>query len=204
MKRLLGALILRAAGWRVSGEAPRATRYVLIAAPHTSNWDFPLMMAMSFVFGVRISWMGKHTLFAPPFGFVLRWLGGIPIERHRSKKVVEQMAERLRAEAPLVIAVPAEGTRQRTERWRSGFYHIARAAGVPVVLSYLDYGNKVGGIGPTLTLTGDVRKDMDEVRAFYADKRGLYPEKSGPIRLREEEDEPDPPDAIDRLAVSIC
>ncbi len=204
MKRLLGALILRLAGWRVSGEAPRATRYVLIAAPHTSNWDFPLMMAMSFALGIRISWMGKHTLFAPPLGFLMRWLGGIPIERHRRANVVDQMAERLRGDSPLVIAVPAEGTRKRTEHWKSGFYHIARAAGVPVVLSYLDYANKVGGIGPTFTPTGDVRKDMDVVRAFYEDKTGLHPEKSGPIRLREEDEASGAAEGIGGPATTIC
>jgi 1-acyl-sn-glycerol-3-phosphate acyltransferase len=188
MKRFLGAQILRAAGWTVEGETPRADHYVLIAAPHTSNWDFPLMMALSLALGVRIAWMGKHTLFEPPLGFVMHSLGGIPIERHRRNNLVEQMAERLRAPEPLALVVPAEGTRGRAERWKSGFYHIARAAGVPVVLAYLDYPRKIGGIGPTITLTGDVRKDMDAVRAFYADKVGLHPESSGPIRLREEDD----------------
>ncbi len=187
MKRFVGRLILRLAGWKIDGAAPSHARYVLIAAPHTSNWDFPLMMAMAFALGIEIRWMGKHTLFAPPFGFVLRALGGIPIERHRRNNLVEQMAERLRGDEPLALVVPAEGTRARTEHWKSGFYHIARAAGVPVVLSYLDFGAKVGGIGPSVELTGDVRRDMDVVRAFYAGKRGLHPEGSGPIRLREED-----------------
>jgi 1-acyl-sn-glycerol-3-phosphate acyltransferase len=186
--KFVGALFLKAAGWRCEGTAPSVSRYVLVAAPHTSNWDFPLMMAMAFVLGMRISWMGKHTLFAPPLGFLMRWLGGIPIERHKRTNVVDQMAEKLREPAPLALVVPAEGTRRRTEHWKSGFYHIARRAGVPVVLAYLDYGRKVGGIGPTIELSGDPKRDMDLVRTFYADKQGRFPEKFGPVRLREEEE----------------
>jgi 1-acyl-sn-glycerol-3-phosphate acyltransferase len=189
MRRFIGSAFLKTLGWRCEGEAPEATRYVLIAAPHTSNWDFPLMMGMSFVLGMRISWMGKHTLFEPPFGALMRRLGGIPIERHKRTNVVEQMVERLGRPEPLALTVPAEGTRARTEHWKSGFYHIARGAGVPGVLAYLDYGRKVGGIGPTVELTGDVRRDMDVIRAFYADKTGRVPGAFGPVRLKEEEAE---------------
>jgi 1-acyl-sn-glycerol-3-phosphate acyltransferase len=186
MRRLIGGAFLKALGWRCEGEAPEAERCVLIAAPHTSNWDFPLMMGMSFVLGMQISWMGKHTIFKPPFGAIMRGLGGVPIERHKRANVVEQMVTRLSGPEPLMLTVPAEGTRGRAEYWKSGFYHIARGADVPVVLAYLDYGRKVGGIGPAIQLTGDMRRDMDVIRAFYADKTARFPEKFGPVRLREE------------------
>jgi 1-acyl-sn-glycerol-3-phosphate acyltransferase len=187
MRRFIGSAFLKAMGWRCEGVAPEATHYVLIAAPHTSNWDFPLMMGMSFTLGIHIAWMGKHTLFKPPFGPMMRALGGVPIERHKRANVVEQMIERLGRPEPLALTVPAEGTRGRTEHWKSGFYHIARGADVPVVLAYLDYGRKVGGIGPTVRLTGDFQRDMDVIRAFYADKTARFPEAFGPVRLKEEE-----------------
>ena len=162
-------------------------RYVVIAAPHTSNWDMPFMLAMAFVYDIPVRWMGKHTLFEPPFGSFLTRLGGIPIVRHRPGGVVGQMIEHFQNSDSLVLMVPAEGTRAYVDYWKSGFYHIARGADVPLVLSYLDFGRKVGGIGPVIELTGDVRADMDRIREFYADKEGLHPERVGVIRLREED-----------------
>jgi 1-acyl-sn-glycerol-3-phosphate acyltransferase len=131
--------------------------------------------------------MGKHTLFKPPFGTFFKRLGGIPIVRHRPGGVVGQMVEQFENNESLVLMVPAEGTRSHVDYWKSGFYHIARKADVPVVLSYLDFGKKVGGIGPAIELTGDFSADMDKIRDFYADKTGFRPEKAGVIRLREED-----------------
>lgn len=187
LKQWIGHAFLRAAGWQMQGERPALDQYVIIAAPHTSNWDMPFMLAMAFVYDVPLGWMGKHTLFRPGFKPLLEALGGIPIERHRAGNVVEQMVARFRAGQPLALLVPTEGTRSRVEYWKSGFYRIAREANVPIVMSYLDFGNKVGGMGPVLEPTGNMRADMDKVREFYADKKGLYPERFGPIRLREEE-----------------
>jgi 1-acyl-sn-glycerol-3-phosphate acyltransferase len=199
LKRWIGLAFLRAAGWKMDGERPAMDRYVIIAAPHTSNWDMPLMLAMAFVYDIPVRWMGKHTLFKPPFGPLFEWLGGIPIVRHRAGGVVEQMIERFANGEPLALMVPAEGTRSYVDYWKSGFYHIARGADVPVVLSYLDFGTKVGGIGPSLRLTGDIAADMDEIRAFYEGKQGLRPAKMGRIRLREE-DLPSAAEAARRLA----
>jgi 1-acyl-sn-glycerol-3-phosphate acyltransferase len=187
LKRWIGLAFLRAAGWNMDGERPAIDRYVIIAAPHTSNWDMPFMLAMAFVYDIPVRWMGKHTLFKPPFGPLFEWLGGVPIVRHRAGGVVDQMIERFATNEPLVLMVPAEGTRSYVDYWKSGFYHIARGADVPVVLSYLDFGTKVGGIGPSLRLTGDIGADMDEIRAFYEGRQGLRPEKMGRIRLREED-----------------
>jgi len=188
MKRKAADLSLRMVGWRVEGEAPPHQHCVLIAAPHTSNVDFPLMMAISLKLGMRISWMGKHTLFEPPFGPLMLRLGGVPIERSKRHNLVQQMADRLRPEAPpFTLVIPAEGTRAFTTHWKSGFYHIAREANVPIVLAYLDYARKVGGIGPSIYPTGDVRADMAKIRAFYETKGALRADRFGPIRLREED-----------------
>ena len=209
LKRLIGKAFLRVAGWKVDGDPPLVDRYVIIAAPHTSNWDMPFMLAFAFVYDVPVRWMGKHTLFEAPFGAFFRRLGGIPIIRHRPGGVVGQMIEEFENNESLVLMVPAEGTRSSVDYWKSGFYHIARGADVPVVLSYLDFGTKVGGIGPALKMTGDIGADMDKIRAFYAGKEGFRPENAGAIRLREEDVEDvvahdaARPEELDRLASNL-
>ena len=130
--------------------------------------------------------MGKHTLFRGPPGAILRALGGIPIRRERSGNMVDAMAACFEEYAELALIVPAEGTRAYVPHWKSGFYHIAREAGVPIVMGYLDYKRKRGGFGAALYPTGNLRNDMDEIRDFYADKVGRYPEQFGEIRLKEE------------------
>jgi len=209
IKRLIGEAFLRVAGWRVDGERPPVDRYVIIAAPHTSNWDMPFMLAFAFIYDIPVKWMGKHTLFEGPKGTFFKWLGGMPIVRHRPGGVVGQMVEAFADNEALVLMVPAEGTRSHVDYWKSGFYHIARAADVPVVLSYLDFGKKVGGIGPALKMTGDITADMNKIRAFYAGKQGFRPENVGVIRLREEdvedvlEHDASDPEELDRLAGNL-
>jgi 1-acyl-sn-glycerol-3-phosphate acyltransferase len=186
MRRALASLFLRATAWQPEGARPAARRFVLIAAPHTSNWDLVHLLAFAAVYDVRISWMGRHTLFRGPLGRVLRRLGGIPVDRTHRGNLVRQMAELFEKSERLVLVVPAEGTRAYAPHWRSGFYHIAWSAKVPVVLGFLDYRRKRGGFGPELVLTGDLAQDMDEIRSFYSDKVGKYPECVGPVRLKEE------------------
>lgn len=187
IKRWIGHAFLKVAGWEVTGERPAIDRYVIIAAPHTSNWDMPFMLAFAFVYDIPVRWMGKHTLFKAPFGPFFRKLGGIPIVRHRPGGVVAQMIEEFDDRQSLVLMVPAEGTRSHVEYWKSGFYRIAIGAKVPVVLSYLDFATKKGGIGPALEMTGDAQADMDAIRAFYQGMEGLRPDNVGVIRLREED-----------------
>ena len=189
-RRSLARLFLRATGWQPDGERPEASRYVLIAAPHTTNWDFAYLLAFAAHFELRISWLGKASLFRGPFGPFMRALGGIPIERSRSANRVAEMARVFGDHQELGLVVPAEATRARAEYWKSGFYYIALTAGVPIVMSYLDYARKVGGIGPAFMPTGDVAQDMETVRHFYADKQGKFPAAFGPVRLREEKDAP--------------
>lgn len=183
----LGRNGLRLAGWRVEEPAPQAPKYVLLAAPHTSNWDFVVMMAAGMALGVWPHWVGKHTLFAPPLGWFARRLRGIPVDRRAAANMVEQLAAQFAGRDRLVLAMPPEGTRGRALHWKSGFYHVALAAGVPVALGYVDFGRKVAAIGPLLQPCGDMRADMDRIRAFYADKTGRHPERQGPIRLKAED-----------------
>jgi 1-acyl-sn-glycerol-3-phosphate acyltransferase len=159
---------------------------VLIAAPHTSNWDLAYLLAFAAIHDLRISFMMKHTVFRGPFGPLFRSLGGIPIRRHQRESLVKQMVEAFAARDEFVLVVPAEGTRARVETWKSGFYHIASEAGVPIVLSYLDYARKRGGFGPAVVPTGRYREDMDVIRDFYADKSGRHPELFAEPRIREE------------------
>jgi 1-acyl-sn-glycerol-3-phosphate acyltransferase len=184
--RLLARIFLWLTGWMPEGRPPAARRFVLIAAPHTSNWDLAFLLAFARLYDVRISWMGKHSLFRGPMGWAMRRLGGVPVRRDRSNDLVAQMADTIERSESIALTVPAEGTRSYTSHWKSGFYHIARRAEVPVVLGFLDYPRRRGGFGPEVVLTGNVREDMDEIRAFYEGKQGRFPDQQGEILLKEE------------------
>jgi len=193
VRRLLARAFLRVTGWTAEGAPPKPHRFVLIAAPHTSNWDLAYLLAFGAVFDLRISFMMKHTVFRGPLGPFFKSLGGIPIRRHLRENLVKQMVEVFRGREDFVLVVPAEGKRDRVEHWKSGFYHIAREAGVPIVLSYLDWGRRCGGFGPAIIPTGRYREDMDAIRDFYADKTGRHPELFAEPKLREEDEPPAPP-----------
>jgi 1-acyl-sn-glycerol-3-phosphate acyltransferase len=187
--RRLSLWILRLIGWRMEGELP-GPKCVLIGAPHTSNWDFPIAMLLFWSLEVDARWVGKHTIFRWPTGWLMRALGGIPLDRTNTENFVDQIVDRFNTYDRLVLAIAPEGTRKHTDYWRSGFYWIAHGAGVPIALAYADYSCKVGGIGPSLMPSGDIEADMDKIRAFYADKVGKHPEKLGSIRLRPDVKEP--------------
>lgn len=190
IRHWLGKTWLRLFGWKLDTVWPEVDKFVFIAAPHTSSWDLPFMLATSYSMRVPISWMGKRELFKFPFGWFLRYLGGIAVDRGgRGDQVAGAIAE-FNNRSDLVLAIPAEGTRKGGGRWRSGFYHIARGANVPIGMGYLDYAKKRCGIGGFVTPTGDVRADMDKIRAFYGGVRGKFPEKEGVPQLREEGDQP--------------
>lgn len=167
-------LLLRLAGWRVEGTLqPRAARCVVIAAPHTSNWDFPYTLLGAFALGMRIRWLGKASLFRWPFGPLMRWLGGIAVQRDRSNNLVASSVAALQqAPGPLQLVLSPEGTRSRTTHWKTGFHHIARGAGLPIQLSYLDWGERRLGLGPLVDPGDDVDADVRDIRAFYAPFRG--------------------------------
>jgi 1-acyl-sn-glycerol-3-phosphate acyltransferase len=132
--------------------------------------------------------MGKHTLFDPPFGRLMRWLGGVPVDRRGRQNLVEQAARSIREAPAMCLAVAPSGTRERRDHWKSGFYRIAEAADVPIVCAFLDYGRKVGGLGPSFRPSGDVKADMDLIRAFYTPIEGRVPANKSDIRLPIEDD----------------
>lgn len=165
---------LKLLGWQVQGELPvSAHKSVLIAAPHTSNWDLPYTLMVSFALRLNIYWMGKASIFSGPFGPVMRWLGGIAVDRSKANNLVAASAAALQAaDGPVQLVVPPEGTRGKTRHWKSGFYFIAQQAQVPIVMAFLDYERKVGGLGPLFVPTGNLDADMAAIKAFYAPIRG--------------------------------
>jgi len=165
---------LKLSGWKLDGQPPQEQKYVLIAVPHTSNWDFPITLAMAFRFGFELYWMGKDSLFKGPMGPLMKWMGGIPIDRSSTNNVVDQMVLEYNTSDRLVVAIPPEGTRSRVNQWKTGFYYIAVGAKVPIGLGYLDYQHKKGGFGPTFYPTGDLDKDLLEIREFYAGIAGRH------------------------------
>lgn len=187
LRRALARAFWTLSGYRFRSEPAPAGPALLIGAPHTSNWDFVFMLAISWQLGFSPRWLGKHTLFKPPFGRLMRALGGIPVDRSHPAGLVDELVGRVKAGEQFLLVVTPEGTRGRRSHWKSGFYRIAHRAELPVVLGYVDAATRTAGLGPTVHLTGDVTRDMDVVRAFYADKRGIRPEDFTPPLLREEE-----------------
>ncbi|MDK1025167.1 MAG: lysophospholipid acyltransferase family protein [Gammaproteobacteria bacterium] len=184
--QLVGKVFLKATGWKFEGSLPNAAGMVVIAAPHTSNWDFIYFLAGAFVLRLKVNWMGKDTLFTPPFGYIMRGLGGIAVNRSKHTNVVEQLALEFRDGKKMALVVPASGTRKKTPFWKSGFYWIAIKANVPIVCGYLDYRKKIAGLGLSFVPTGDVTADMDRIREFYRDIQGKYPDKVSTPVLKEE------------------
>ena len=180
----IGRAVLKLFGWKVVGEVPQIPKFVGIFAPHTSNLDGLLMVALAFALNIRASIFMKEEAFIGPLGNVLRMLGGVPIRRSAHTNRVATTAMAIKNQQQIVVGVPPEGTRSYTEFWKSGFYHIAYQAEVPIVLTYLDYARKEGGIGPTIYPSGDIHADMQVIAEFYKDKAAKVPEKFGPVRVR--------------------
>lgn len=183
----IARFVLRLTGWRTHVIPPHTSRYVLIGAPHTSNWDFILVLLLMTVERIPIRIMGKDSLFRGPLGIFMRSLGAIPVNRHERTSLVDQVAAKFDEHQDLIIGISPEGTRSKTSRWRTGFYYIALKARVPIVMAYLDYGNKVCGLGPSLKPTGDIKADFVKIRGFYSGIVGKYPHKQGKIELFENE-----------------
>jgi 1-acyl-sn-glycerol-3-phosphate acyltransferase len=185
MMRRIGSWYMRLTGWKILGSPPEAKKFVAIGWPHTSNWDYLLFLGVTRLFKVPAKAIGKHTLVTGPFGWMFR-KAVIPIERDSGQGLVDQMVEVFDSSDELAVVIAPEGTRRYEDHWRSGFYHIAHAAGVPVVPAYIIWPRKLVEVGPPITLTGDVTRDMDAIRSFMAPGRGKHPDQAAPIRLREE------------------
>lgn len=182
----LGRAILFLFGWRFEMSDPGTSKYVLIGAPHTSNWDFILMLLIMLAGKLSIRWLGKDSAFRGPLGPLMRALGGLPVNRRERTGLVKQVAERFAESEALIIAIAPEGTRSKSLYWKSGFYYMALTANVPIVMGYLDYPNKRCGIGPGFMPCGDIHADFEIIRNFYKDIRGKAPHKQGQIALAPE------------------
>ena len=159
---------LAATRFRVVGQFPDHAKFIVIAAPHTTNWDLPHALAAGIQFGRRIHWMGKATIFKWPFGGLMRWLGGISIDRSKSTNAVAAMVDVFAARNELALLVAPAGTRSATAPWKSGFYHIAHGAKIPLVIAYIDYNRREVGIADTIIPTGDYAADLARIQAIYA------------------------------------
>lgn len=186
IRRAVARLFWTCSRWTLRSEPGPSQPTVLIGAPHTSNWDFVLMLAIAWRLDMHIRWLGKASLFRGWRGPIMRRLGGIPVDRDDAGRVVDEVVARVRGGEVFGLVVTPDGTRGGNTHWKSGFYRIARDAVMPVTLGYVDRTTMTTGLGPTLDLTGDVAADMDRIRAFYADKAGLRPHLRTEPRLRSE------------------
>ena len=187
IRRTLARAYWAVSRWEYRAEPlPKDGAGILIGAPHTSNWDFVFMLAISWRAGFSTKFLGKNSLFKKPFGPLMRALGGIPVDRANPAGLVEEIIGRVRAGERFYLVVTPEGTRGRSPYWKSGFYRIARETGLPLTLGFVDRSTMTTGLGPSITLTGNVSADMDRIRAFYAGKTGVVPEHGTEPRLREE------------------
>ncbi len=170
--RWLARTCLKLGGWQLIGVVPDAPRFIIIGAPHTSNWDFVIVMATAISLNVRVSWMGKHTLFTGIPGRFLRWLGGVPVNRNAPEGVVGENVRAFRDSDGLVLCITPEGTRGESGEWKSGFHRIAREADVPILLAAFDYSNRIVWLGPTIEASEDRDGDMAMIRNHYSGIQG--------------------------------
>jgi len=174
----LGRLCLAAAGWRFADDLPNIPKGVVIFAPHTSNWDFVIGIFAIFSMNVQATWIGKHTLFRKPIGKAARWLGGIPIDRRSSQAMVARMVSRFREMDRFLLVMAPEGTRRKTSRWKSGFYHIAEGAGVPILIACLDYPSRSISFSRLVTPSGDYPADLEKIQSLTERFRGKKPRQA--------------------------
>ena len=186
VRRTIARTLLRVTRWRLSGDVPRTG--ILIGAPHTSAWDWLVMLMIAWANDARPQVLISHTYFKGVVGWVLRHTGGIPLDRANPGATIRTLLEEARSGQHFLLAIAPEGTRGKGEYWKPGFYRIAQQTGLPISLGFVDGPTRTLGIGPSFHPTGDVKKDMDFVRAFYADKLGIRPEHRTEARLREESD----------------
>lgn len=163
---------LKLSGWRMAGDWPALDKIVLVAAPHTSNWDGVNMLAAAGYYRVTLNWMGKKSLTTGPFGWIIKWLGCVPIDRSEKNDLVKSMSDAFQTRQHMILAIPPEGTRSLATEWKSGFYHIAHQAGVPILLTVLDYGTRTISVRGVMTPSGDYAADLAIIRAQYQTARG--------------------------------
>jgi len=175
MKKI-SLLILKLLGWTLDNQCPKLDRYVLIGYPHTSNWDFMFGMLAKWAMQMPLNWVGKHSMFFWPLKSMLIAMGGIPLNRERSTGFIQKNIDLFNEREHFILGLMPEGTRSKTDHWKTGFYHIAHGANVPITLAYMDYKNKIIGIGKTIETSGDLHADFEVIKDFYKDKIGYNPE----------------------------
>ena len=184
IRRRLARGIFRLTGWTMVGQVPRTG--IFVGAPHTSNWDYAITLLVAWSGGVSPRILVKKEFFHGPVGWLLRLTGSVPVDRNNPAGVVDELVAQAASRESFVLVLAAEGSRSKAEYWKSGFYRLSQQTGLPILMGFVDGATKTAGIGPSLTPSGDVKADMDVIRAFYADKNGLYPEQKTQPRLREE------------------
>jgi 1-acyl-sn-glycerol-3-phosphate acyltransferase len=182
--RGVSLFLLKILGWKKKGPLPKEDKYVIIVAPHTSNWDLFYGIILAFALKLDARFIAKKELFRGPFSPLMKWLGGVPIDRTLSSHIVDQMISTFNQSKEFVLALAPEGTRHKTGSWKSGFYNIAVSAHVPIVLAFLDYARKTGGAGPLIYPTGDLDSDMQIIRNFYLTVKGKYPDNASPVIIQ--------------------
>lgn len=187
MLNRLSRWVLKKLGWTIHVDMPDIEKFVAIAAPHTSNWDFLLGLLGAKAIGLKINWLGKHSMFRWPYGWFFRMIGGTSIRRDSGQNYMQQLTDLFNRSEHLVLALAPEGTRSKTDHWKTGFHAIARAAKVPVLMAYLDYGKKQLGIGGMFHPGDDIEADFKLIREYYKDRRGKNPENESLIRVRKKE-----------------
>lgn len=184
LQSFIGLCFLKLTGWEAVGNVPDTPKFVMLMAPHTSNWDFLFILAILYVLGIKFFWFGKKEIFRWPFRNLAKWLGGIPVDRSLKQNMVQQIGETIKSREQFVVGISPEGTRSIAKYWKTGFYYIACQAQIPIVFAFLDYGRKIGGLGPILDPTGNIEVDMETIRHFYSGITAKYPDNFGNIVIK--------------------
>ena len=181
MKKIFSKLFLKVMGWKLVGEVPKEVKKaVLVCAPHTSNWDFPIALASFVLADLKVKYFIKKSWFFFPMNIFFKATGGIPVDRSKNHGLVDSITQLLKESDEMIIAVPPEGTRSWVLKWKTGFYHIAKSAKVPIIMGFVDFKMKEVGFGPMFNISGDFEKDMSKIQAFFENKSGKYPNKYNP------------------------
>lgn len=185
MLKIFSGIILKVIGWRVDVTLPTEKKFVLIGAPHTSNWDLPLTLLCFWFIGKKTTWVAKKQLFVGPLNYFFRALGGIPVDRSAPSGFIAQIAEQFHSHEEMILSIAPEGTRSKTKYWKSGFYYIALTAEVPICLGYIDYKNRTLGFNQLVYPSGDITSDFETIRSFYQPITGKHIENQGDIKIKQ-------------------
>lgn len=184
MLKIFSRIILKLIGWKVDITLPQEKKFVMIGAPHTTNWDLPIGLLCFWSAPIHLTWAAKKQLFVGPFNVFFRALGGIPVDRSQHTGFIEQIANQFDQHEEMIFGLTPEGTRSRTDYWKTGFYYIALKAKVPICLAYVDYPGRTIGFGKIVQPTGNIDEDFKIIETFYQNKKGKYPKNQGPVSIK--------------------